>query len=67
MTSPAGEMFKEEYLGDGLYVSFDGFQVWLRAPRDHGDHYVALEPLVLSEFLRFLHQNQIIGKKKTEE
>ena len=66
MTSPAGKIFKEEYIGDGLYVSFDGFSVWLRAPRSPEDHYVALEPLVLSEFLRFLHQNQIIGKKEAE-
>ena len=64
MTSPAGEKFKEEYLGDGLYASFDGFTVWLRAPRSPEDHYVGLEPLVLSEFLRFLHQNQIIGRVK---
>jgi hypothetical protein len=36
----------EEYLGDGLYVSFDGFQIVLRAPRSDGDHFVALEPAV---------------------
>ena len=36
----------EEYLGDGLYVSFDGFQILLRAPRPEGDHYIALEPVV---------------------
>jgi hypothetical protein len=28
----------ETYLGDGLYASFDGWQVKLRAPRDGGDH-----------------------------
>lgn len=33
----------ETYLGDGLYVSFDGYQLWLRAPRDDGDHMVALD------------------------
>jgi hypothetical protein len=32
----------EEYLGDGLYVSFDGQQIKLRAPRDDGDHVVYL-------------------------
>jgi hypothetical protein len=40
----------EEYLGDGLYVSFDGFTFWLRAPREGGDHYVALVPEVLTAF-----------------
>ncbi len=34
----------EEYLYDGVYVSFDGFMITLRAPREHGDHWVALEP-----------------------
>ena len=30
----------ETYLGDGLFVSFDGYQVRLRAPRENGDHEV---------------------------
>ncbi len=34
----------EEYLGDGVYASFDGIQVWLRADRDGRSHMVALEP-----------------------
>ena len=33
----------ETYLGDGLYASFDGWQIKLRAPRDGGDHEVFLE------------------------
>ena len=34
----------ETYLGDGLYASFDGWQILLRAPREGGDHVVGLEP-----------------------
>ena len=34
------------YLGDGLYVHFDGYQIILTAARDDGDHWVALEPPV---------------------
>jgi hypothetical protein len=45
---------EEEYLGDGLYASFDGWQFWLRAPRSDGDHEVALEPQVLAAFERFV-------------
>lgn len=37
---------KETYLGDGCYASFDGWQVWLRAPRESGDYLIALEPEV---------------------
>jgi hypothetical protein len=43
----------ETYIGDGLYASYDGFALWLRAPREHGDHEVALEPDVLYNFLNF--------------
>jgi hypothetical protein len=35
---------EEAYLGDGLYVSFDGWGLRLRAPRDGGDHFVVLDP-----------------------
>ena len=38
---PVADM--EHYLGDGLYASFDGYAVVLRAPRANGDHLVVLE------------------------
>jgi hypothetical protein len=44
----------EEYLGDGLYASFDGYQVRLRAPRDGGDHEVYLDAATLQAFMQFL-------------
>ena len=44
---------KEVYLGDGLYASYDGWHIWLRTPRDNGDHVVALEPRVLAEFMAY--------------
>jgi hypothetical protein len=47
---------REEYLGDGLYVSFDGYQFNLRAPRIGGDHWVSLEPSVLQAFNRFVQR-----------
>lgn len=49
MSTPApGE---ESYLGDGLYVSHDGFQVQLRAEGADGRmNRVFLEASVLSEF-----------------
>jgi hypothetical protein len=45
---------RETYLGDGLYASFDGYQVRLRAPRDGVDHEVFLESSTLKAFLQFL-------------
>lgn len=47
-------MGKEEYLGRGLYASFDGWDFQLRAPRDGGDHIVVLDRRVLVEFQRFV-------------
>lgn len=44
---------EEEHLGDGLYASFDGYQIKLRAPRGYGDHEVYLEPDVYRALLHF--------------
>jgi hypothetical protein len=44
MSDRLPERDKETYLGDGVYASFDGWQVWLRAPRESGDHRVAVGP-----------------------
>ena len=47
----------EEYLGDGLYADFDGYQIWLAAndrrsgtPTDR----VALEPGVTQAFINYV-------------
>lgn len=47
------ESGKEVYLGDGCYARFDGWSIWLRAPRDNGDHLVALEPDVFEKLQEF--------------
>ena len=44
---------REVYLGDGLYASFDGYYITLRAPREFRDHFVALEPQVFDELLAY--------------
>lgn len=46
----------EEYLGDGLYASFDGWQFRLRAPRDTGDHEVYMDDSVFKAFIEFVSQ-----------
>jgi hypothetical protein len=49
------DAMKETYLGDGLYAKFDGEYVYLRAPREHGDHWVALDRhTVLPQFILYL-------------
>ena len=33
----------ETYLGDGIYASYDGYQIRLRIPREDADHFVYLD------------------------
>jgi len=40
------------------YASWDGFAFTLRAPRENGDHFVVLEPLVLDEFESFVKRTE---------
>lgn len=46
----------ETYLGDGLYASFDGYHILLRAPCEGGDHVVGLEPAVYAELRKWLRR-----------
>ena len=46
---------RQTYIGDGVYASFDGYQVWIRTQREGGWHEIALEPAVydrLREYAR---------------
>ena len=44
----------ERFVGDGLFASYDGYAIYLRAPReDDDDHIVALEPQVLKTFIEW--------------
>ncbi len=41
------------YLGDGLYVAFDGFMLTLSADRENGEHWVGLEPQVFDALITY--------------
>jgi hypothetical protein len=41
-----------DYLGDGVYASFDGYMIWLAA-NHHENKVIALEPEVLDRLVRF--------------
>lgn len=47
---------KETYLGDGVYASFDDYQIWLRTMRDDGQHAIALEPAVLGALMAYANR-----------
>jgi hypothetical protein len=42
----------DEHLGDGVYASFDGYQIWLAA-NHHENKVIAIEPRVLSALIRY--------------
>jgi very-short-patch-repair endonuclease len=45
------------YLGDGVYVEYDGWGVWLRANSPDSPKEVYLEPVVFNALARFwIHQ-----------
>jgi hypothetical protein len=42
------------YLGDGVYASFDGYQIWLETERGDGAwHRIALEPPVMTALVAY--------------
>lgn len=44
---------KKHYLGDGLFVQFDGFHFILSTDREDGKHWVGLEPSVFHELIKY--------------
>jgi acyl-CoA thioesterase FadM len=43
----------EQYLGDGVYASFDGYQIWL-AVNHHNNKVIAIEPEVYASLERYV-------------
>ena len=57
---------KETYLGDGVYASFDGYQIWL-AVNHHANNVVALDPMVFSrlcEYVEMLKMSNVDFRKE---
>lgn len=43
---------KPKYLGDGVYASFDGYQIWLSV-NDDQHPTIALEPEVMTALIEY--------------
>jgi hypothetical protein len=54
-----------EYLGDGVYASFDGYQIWLAA-NHHENRVIALDPHVLEALLKYAQRIGIWTPKQKE-
>jgi len=49
-----------DYIGDGVYVEFDGFDVILRTERECCEHWLSLEPDMLAKLNEFWQRCQQI-------
>lgn len=56
----------QEYLGDGVYASFDGYQIWL-AVNHHDNKVVALEFSVFSALERYVDRLIELQKQVAKE
>ena len=54
----------ERYLGDGVYASHDGFQIWLAA-NNRANRVIALEPEVMQALIEY--NDYINGLRKAAE
>ena len=52
MTLGSRQKGQDVHIGDGVYASFDGYQIWL-AVDHHENKVVALEPKVLESLVRY--------------
>jgi hypothetical protein len=41
------------YLGDGVYASFDGYQIWLEADGENHINRIAIDDSTLDSFLKY--------------
>ena len=61
------QVIKEQYIGDGVYVSFDGHSIVLFTPRDqYRNHYIYLEPEVWSNLKDYVDRLSEIAYQDTD-
>jgi len=58
-------MSNQKYLGDGVYASFDGYQIWL-AVNNHENKVVALDSSVITQLQEFIDYNITKRRRYTE-
>lgn len=54
-------MLQPKYLGDGVYVSFDGYHINL-AVEDHRNNVIALEPEVMVALIAYFEETKKLSE-----
>lgn len=57
-------MEMERYLGDGVYVSFDGYHIWLDTRAQTPVNRIALEPIVYQRLLEYVAD---LGREQSQD
>jgi len=53
---------KNDYLGDGVYAVYDGFNIWLHANSlENPSDKICLEPAVMEALVRFCDRTANLG------
>ena len=45
--------YQDQYLGDGVYASHDGYHIWLDTRAQFQVHRIALEPSVFKKLIEY--------------
>ncbi len=57
----------QAYIGDGIYASYDGLQIWL-AVNERENYVVALEPMTFAALVRYVESlHATLSKEPTVE
>jgi hypothetical protein len=51
------------YLGNGVYLSFDGYNIWLRTPREFDVHEIAIERPLWAALKHYIERHQAAFKE----
>jgi hypothetical protein len=57
----------KEYIGDGVYASFDGWHIWLETQRLEGPQRIALEPATFDALCQFVERLAEERRKQQNE
>jgi hypothetical protein len=51
----------KDYIGDGVYVTWDGYAIRLSTPREDGEHWIELDAHTYAGLLRFVERLKETG------
>ena len=58
---------EDQYLGDGVYASFDGYHTWLDLRAQDTTTKIALEPAVVLRLIEYAVEAGVIKAREEEE